>query len=154
MHSKHHALVSLVVAAALVVVLPAASVAGRSAPAAAVVAYGIALGVFVDLDHFVIARYRTGSWDAVRFCLSNPTAAVVDQTRIFETGDVGVLSRLLSHLAILGVLVPLVAVVDVTLAIVTGVVLYAHVVSDVAWDIRRLPRDVEGATDDVLRAIR
>ncbi|MEY7847627.1 hypothetical protein AB7C87_00265 [Natrarchaeobius sp. A-rgal3] len=103
--------------------------------------------MFVDLDHFLIARVKTGDWAAVRFCLANPIAAVVDQHRIFDRGDVGVLSRLLSHLVIVGVLVPLLALESVAFAILTGVVLYVHVVCDVAWDVWRLRHEADPVAD-------
>ncbi|SDQ48911.1 hypothetical protein [Natronobacterium texcoconense] len=117
-------------------------------PTVVLVGYGIAVGVLIDLDHFLIARYKTGRWDAVRFCLQNPTAAVADQSRIFGRGDVGVLSRLLSHLLIAGVFVAFLAVASVSLAILTGVVLYVHLVSDVAWDIHRLDRQIDASADE------
>ena len=112
--------------------------------------------MFVDLDHFLIARLKTGTWDAVRFCLRNPTAAVADQSRIFGHGDVGVLSRLLSHLLIIGVLAPSLSLASVQLAILTGVVLYVHLVTDVIWDIWRLDRTAAAASnaDELLSELR
>ena len=155
-YSKHHAVVSLVVAGVLSYALPPVVVAGESIPAAVVVGYGTALGVLVDLDHFLIARLKTGTWDAVRFCLRNPTAAVADQSRIFGHGDVGMLSRLLSHLLIIGALAPALSLASVPLAILTVVVLYAHLVTDVIWDIRRLDRTAAAAssTADLLNELR
>ncbi len=121
----------------------------------AVVAYGTAVGVCIDLDHFLIARAKTGGWDAVRFCLANPGAAVADQSRIFEPGDVGVLSRLTSHVVIAGVVVPALALVSVPLAILTGAVLYAHLLADLLWDIYLLPEHAEAADsiDDLARML-
>ncbi|WP_425498587.1 hypothetical protein [Natrinema salinisoli] len=146
---------SVVIAAILAVLLPPISLFGVPVPAVIIVAYGTAVGVFIDLDHFLIARFKTGSWDAVRFCLSNPRAAVADQSTIFEPGDVGVLSRLLSHVVIGGITVPLLALINVPLAIVTGVVLYAHLLADLVWDIRLLERHAETAasTDDLVNII-
>ncbi len=140
MYSKHHAIVSLVVTIGLLAVLDPIVVWGWSLPAVAVVAYGTTAGVLIDLDHFLIARLKTGDWAAVRFCLSNPTAAVADQRQIFEVGDVGVLSRLLSHLVIVGVGGVVLALVSLPLAVVTVVVWYVHIVTDVAWDLSRLER--------------
>ncbi|MFC4543674.1 hypothetical protein ACFO5R_17240 [Halosolutus amylolyticus] len=154
MYSKHHAAVSFVVALLVAYALPPVSIAGVSLPIALVVAYGTAVGVLVDLDHFLIARLKTGTWDAVRFCCSNPAAAVADQRRIFDRGDVGVLSRLLSHLVIAGVFVPLLSVVSVPLAVLTAAVLYVHFVSDLAWDIWRLDRYADVSADELVRAMR
>ena len=111
--------------------------------------------MLVDLDHFLIARLKTGSWNAVRFCLANPAAAVVDQQRIFDGGDVGLLSRLASHLLIVGV-VPVLAVTSVPLAILTGVVLYVHILCDVLWDRWRLKQraDASTTTDELVRTLR
>ncbi|ELY74525.1 hypothetical protein [Natrinema pallidum] len=140
----------------LVVLLPPVSVLGHSIPSAAVVAYGTAVGVCIDFDHVLIARFKTGRWDAVRFCLSNPRAAVTDQSEIFEPGDVGVLSRLLSHVVIAGVVVPATAAVSLPLAIVTGVVLYTHLLTDLVWDIHLLEAHADRAvsTDDLVRRLR
>ncbi|MFU8870048.1 hypothetical protein [Natronococcus sp.] len=119
-------------------------------PAAALVVYGTIVGVAIDLDHFVIARLETGTWDALRFCLADPIAAFTDQDGIFERGDVGALSRLLSHLLLAGIVVPALALESGSLALVTGAVLYVHVVTDVAWDIRRLRRRASVATDEIV----
>jgi hypothetical protein len=110
--------------------------------------------VFIDLDHFAIARLKTGTWEAFRFCLTDPLAAFTEQDRIFERGDVGALSRLLSHLLIAGVTVPVLALASHPLAIVTGVVLYVHIVTDVAWDIRRLRRRSAIEADEIVPSLR
>ncbi|WP_265112423.1 hypothetical protein [Halosolutus halophilus] len=134
--------------------LPPITVAGTPLPALLVVAYGTAVGVLVDLDHFLIARFKTGTWNAVRFCLSNPAAVVADQRRIFDRGDVGVLSRLLSHLVIAGLVVPGLAVASVPLAVLTAVVLYVHLVSDLAWDIWRFDQYADVSRDELVQELR
>lgn len=139
-YSSHHAVVSLAVGTPVAVAVAPVDVLGASIPVAALVAYAVAVGVCIDLDHFVLARLRTGTWDALRFCVRNPRATLVSQDRIFDAGSVGILSRLLSHLVIVAVAVALTAAVDSGLAVLTGVVLYAHVLSDVAWDVRNLRR--------------
>lgn len=136
-------MISLVVGAVAVSFLPPANAFGIAVPPVLLIAYATALGILIDLDHFVVARYKTGSWDAVRFCLGNPIAVFTDQDRIFEEGDVGVLSRLLSHLLIGGVLVSILALESVPLAVLTAFVLYVHLVCDVAWDIHGLRRREE-----------
>ncbi|WP_173424860.1 hypothetical protein [Natrinema salifodinae] len=125
-------------------------------PDAAVVASGTAVGVFIDLDHFLIARFKTGTWDAARFCLANPRATVADQGEIFEPGDVGVLSRLLSHVVIAGIVVPALTLVSIPLAIVTGAVLYAHLLADLVWDIYLLEDHANAAVsiDDLVQTLR
>jgi hypothetical protein len=108
--------------------------------AGALIAYAAAVGVAIDFDHFPVARLTAGDWRALRFCLSNPSAVVLDQSRIFEEGEVSPHSRLLRHLLVGGVLVAALSFVDAFVAAVTAVVLYAHLVSDVAWDIRKRRR--------------
>lgn len=124
-----------------VYVLPLPSVFGQDVPPVLLVAWATAVGVLIDLDHFLIARLETGTWDALRFCLENPSAAFLDQDRIFNRGDVGALSRLLSHLVIAGVLVGTLTLVNISLAVLTATVLYAHLVCDVAWDVVRFRRE-------------
>ncbi|ELY70055.1 hypothetical protein [Natrinema versiforme] len=136
---------SVVVAGLLTASLAPISLFGYAVPAAIVVAYGTAVGVFIDLDHFLIARFKTGDWDAVRFCLANPGTAATDQSEIFDPGDVGVLSRLLSHVVIAGVVVPSIALASVPLAIVTGAVLYVHLLADLVWDIYLLEGHADAA---------
>lgn len=144
MYSLHHGALSLGVGAVVIYSLPSVIIAGIAVPTFVLIGYAVAIGVLIDLDHFLIARLKTGSWDSVWFCLAHPRAAVTDQRQIFEPGDVGVLSRLLSHLLIAGSVVPVLAIESVPLAVLTAAVLYAHVVSDVAWDI------VEARQDDTV----
>ena len=98
------------------------------------VAYVSFVGVFIDLDHFVIARFRTGSWQSLQYCLRNPRQALLVQDGIFESGDVG-LFRWLSHVLLGGAIVLVTAAVSPFVALATAVVLYVHVVSDLAYAI-------------------
>ncbi|AHF99215.1 hypothetical protein HALLA_10490 [Halostagnicola larsenii XH-48] len=157
MYSKHHAVVSALVAATLALSLSWWTTAFTHLSVVAVVAvvlYGTALGVFIDLDHFLIARIKTGNWDAVRFCLANPVAAVADQGQIFDQGDVGVLSRLLSHVVLIGLFVPLHFVFNIGLGIIVGVVLYVHLLTDLIWDVHRAEPSTTQATDDRPQSVR
>jgi hypothetical protein len=128
MYSRHHAAISAVVGLALA----AADV--TSLAAVWLVAGAVLLGVFVDLDHFLIARLRTGSWEPLVRCLRNPRLALLDQDDIFATGAVGVWTRLVSHIVITVVLVAGLSVVDPALAVAAAAVLVAHILSDVVWD--------------------
>lgn len=132
MQSSRHFAISLAVGVALAVGL------GISDPlaAAGVVGYAGALGVLIDLDHFVLARWNTGSWRAARAVLRDPATVVTDQDDIFEPGEVGPLRRLLSHVVLIGVLVPGTWLLAPALGVVTAVVLYAHVLADLVADVR------------------
>ena len=81
---------------------------------------------------------------------------VADQDRIFGPDDVGVLSRLLSHLLITGAVIPVLALASSDLAIATGVVLYGHIVCDLLWDRWRLDHHADEADsiDELVRALR
>lgn len=129
MNSAVHAALSLLVAGlALVVTSP-------PVPAWVVVAVALVVGVGVDVDHFLLAR-RRGDWSPVRRCLRDPRILVVDQPAIFADGEVGAVERLLSHVVVGGVAVPLVWLVSPYLAGIVAVSLYAHVLADLVDTVR------------------
>ena len=138
MYSSHHAALSVLAGVAL---LPFVS---TGLGAVGVVAYAVVLGVGVDFDHFLVARYNAGDWRALRACLADPRLAFVSQEEIFAPEEVGVLQRLLTHVVLAGVVVAaLLAGGLVDLAVLSAVVLYVHVLADLAWDVVR--RDHQGA---------
>lgn len=138
MYSSHHAALSVLAGVAL---LPFAS---TGLGPLGVVAYAVVLGVGVDFDHFLVARYNAGDWRALRAVLADPRLAFVSQDQIFTPGEVGVLQRLLTHVVLGGVLVvALLAGALVDLAVVSAVVLYVHVLADLVWDVARQDRYVE-----------
>ncbi|EMA28953.1 hypothetical protein [Haloarcula japonica] len=128
MYSRDHAIVSAVVGATGVVVLPI------PLPWWAAVGYAVVVGVAIDFDHFAVARLETGDWAALRRCLRNPKIAVLDQEDIFDPQDLWPLQRLLSHHLIGGVVVFGLWLVSEPLALFTALVLYAHVLGDLVWD--------------------
>jgi hypothetical protein len=123
MNSSVHAVLSLVVAGL------ALALTSPPVEPPVVVAVALVAGVGIDVDHFPLARYG-GDWSAVRRCLRDPRILFLDQSAIFERGEVGALERLLSHVVIGGVAVPLVWAVSQYLAGVVAVSLYAHVLAD------------------------
>lgn len=130
MYSRVHAALSLVVGVALAAVAPSAT------SRATVVAVALVVGVGVDVDHFVIARLNTGSWRHLLDCIRHPRRLVLDQAGIFEVGDVYRAQRILSHNVIGGVGVGLAWVLDPFIALVVGVTLYVHVLTDLVDDVR------------------
>lgn len=126
MWSSEHAAAGGVVSAVLVALLgwPASSV-GKLL----LWAYGLVLSVFIDLDHFVIARIRVGDWSHLRDAVSDPVGAFVDQGSVFPQMEFSV-QRLLSHLIVGGGLTLLSALAAPLLAVFTAVVVYVHVVAD------------------------
>lgn len=110
------------------------AVAEPPVSAVLVVSYAAALGVLVDLDHFLLARVNTGNWRATRAVLRNPRILLFDQEAIFEAGEVGAVRRLVSHAAITVALVAGLFPWSSYLALVSGVVLVGHILSDVVWD--------------------
>ncbi len=135
MHSRHHFPISLAVGAALAVTLE------TPLPWPVLLAGAGLLGTAIDLDHFLVARLRTGSWRHFRRCLADPRMALLDQDEIFEEGDVGTVTRLGTHLAITAGLVAALVRVDRSLAVAAAVVLAVHIASDVLWDLWRSHRD-------------
>lgn len=131
MKSKSHAGISVVAGlAALAVTTP-------TIPAWAVVAVAVAVGVGIDFDHFLLARYNTGHWGAVRRCLRDPSIVLFDQDEIFEDGTVGALNRLLTHVVIAGVFVPVLWLWRPYVAGVVALSLYAHVLADIVQMVRK-----------------
>ena len=131
MKSHAHAAVSLVVAAlALAVTDPPFS-------PPVVVAVVLVFGVLIDVDHFVLAAFRTGGLEAVKRCLRDPRIVFVAQDEIFERGEVGMLERLLSHVVIGGVAVPLCWLFySPYLGGLVAAAVYAHVLADLVADTR------------------
>jgi hypothetical protein len=132
-YSSEHAAVGTVVSALGVAVLW--STADLGAPAlAALFAWGVLLSVFVDLDHYLLARLSAGDWSHLRAALADPPAALTDQEGTFEGIEDIVFQRLLTHHLVGAALVFAFAPVSVPVAVFTAVILYAHVVCDLLRD--------------------
>ena len=143
MRSVHHLGISL--ALGLVVGL----LVDPPVPLLVVVASAGALGVLIDLDHFLVARYNTGEWTAVRRVLRDPAILLVDQGAIFGDGAVWPLERLLTHVVAMAAIVLGLALVSPFFALLSAVVLYGHLLSDLLWDVRCHDRYLERAADYV-----
>jgi sulfite exporter TauE/SafE len=133
MYSREHFVVGSVVSG-----LSVAALRGTfGLPAlAALFAYGVFLSVFIDLDHFVVARRHAGEWSHLRACVRDPVFAFTRQDEVFEgIPEIQIrLERLLSHALIGGTLTAALAVLSVPVAVFTAVVVYAHVVADLLRD--------------------
>ncbi|WP_458205746.1 hypothetical protein [Haladaptatus sp. NG-SE-30] len=131
MYSREHFVIGVGVSGLLLVPL-----SGRfSTPLLAVLfVYGVLLSVFIDLDHFVLTRFRTGDWRHLRACLASPADAFSDQDQVFEDIDDMEPERILSHMILGGLLVGGLAVVSQPVAVFTAVVLYAHILADLLRD--------------------
>jgi len=133
MYSREHFLVGAVVSAAGVAALRGAF----PVPALATLfAAGVLLSVFIDLDHFLVARRHAGDWSHLRACVRDPVFAFTEQDAVFE----GIpeqqiqLERLLTHALVGGALTAALALVSVSVAAFAAVVVYAHVVADLLRD--------------------
>lgn len=127
MRSTEHATVGAVVGALALAVLAR----GRPLPAKlALWIYGLLLSVFIDLDHFLIARAKTGSWSYLTRAVRRPVWAFTEQGEVFP--DVGMkLERLVSHVAIGSALVVLFRPLSRLLAVFSAGIVSAHVLADV-----------------------
>ncbi|AFK18725.1 hypothetical protein E6P09_08075 [Haloferax mediterranei ATCC 33500] len=131
MKSLEHAVVGGVVGAAAAVALhPPGSVA-------LLVAVAVLISVFIDLDHFVIARVERGDWHNLRLAVTNPRVGILEQEKVFaDFGPDFNRKRLLSHHLIGGIAVGGLALSGTgSLAAFVAVVLYAHVIGDFLRDL-------------------
>ncbi|MFB9806037.1 hypothetical protein ACFFQF_12310 [Haladaptatus pallidirubidus] len=133
MYSREHFLIGAIVSGLLLVPL---SERFGTPVLAGLFVYGVLLSVFIDLDHFVLTRIRTGSWRHLTACLRNPIAAFGDQDWVFEDMDDTGLEheRILSHVFLGGVLVGVFVFASPAVAVFTAVVLYFHVLADLLRD--------------------
>jgi hypothetical protein len=96
---------------------------------------GVWLSVFVDLDHFLIARLYAGDWSNLRRALADPGRALSEPAYVFPELRFA-RARLASHLLLGAALVGGALLVDAALAAFVGAVLAAHVLADVLRDRR------------------
>jgi hypothetical protein len=96
-------------------------------------AYGVALSVFVDLDHFVIARRIAGDWRHLRRVLADPGLVLFRQEEVFDVDFRG--ERLASHVGIGTALTLAWIALAPAVAVITVVVVTVHVVADVLRDV-------------------
>jgi hypothetical protein len=137
-YSRDHALLSFALAVALLV---ATEPPGHPAVLVAVV---VGVGVGIDFDHFLVAWLVTGSTKNVRRVLAAPLLVVTGQDRIFDESDLTPLQRLLSHVLIGGLAVGGLVALGVTAwAVVVGLTLYVHVLSDLVADVRKERRGAD-----------
>lgn len=130
MYSRGHAVLSGVIG------IPLAF--GTTGGAAAVLLWGyvMVVGVGIDVDHFVIGRLNRGDWTNVRRCIENPTRIFLEQSELFDSGDIWRDQRLLSHLLIGGVLTTGMIVLSAYWALATAVTVYTHLLADLYSDIQ------------------
>ncbi|WP_254536127.1 hypothetical protein [Halomarina litorea] len=135
MKSAEHATIGVVVSTVGVALMRS-----RSLPRRAVLwVYGVLLSVFIDLDHFVIARDRTGDWSILRRCLRDPVWAFTEQDEVFSDLEEDIdFERLVSHAVLGGLLTAGWYLVSPVVAVYTAVVLYFHVLADVVREAELL----------------
>ena len=127
MKSVEHARIGAVVGAAALVVLRRSS---SLASNALLWTYGVLLSVFIDLDHFAIARWETGDWSHLRRAATHPIWAFTEQKEVFPDLRFPV-KRLVTHVLVGGVLALLALPASAVVAAFTAVVVAAHVAADV-----------------------
>ncbi|MEM4780197.1 MAG: hypothetical protein QXG03_01320 [Halalkalicoccus sp.] len=132
MRSAEHAAIGAVVGAVATALLAR----GRSLPTKlALWTYGLVLSVFIDLDHFLIARLKTGGWSYFTRAASDPVWAFTEQEQVFPDVDMMV-ERLVSHVLIGGTLYRLFRPVSRLLSVFSAIVVSAHVLADVLRELR------------------
>ena len=94
---------------------------------------GVGLSVFVDLDHFLIARWAAGDWSHLWRVFGAPRRAFSDPGFVFPDLEFPWL-RLASHVVIAALLGLGASTVDVRLAAFLVGILVVHIVADVLRD--------------------
>ncbi|MDY6773589.1 MAG: hypothetical protein SVS85_00185 [Candidatus Nanohaloarchaea archaeon] len=64
----------------------------------------VAAGVLIDLDHFLLARWKTGSWEQLFKALESPYRTFTDEDSVMGEDMGGTVSpgdRIVSHLTVL-----------------------------------------------------
>lgn len=140
-YAKEHFLLSALVGGAL------APLVETRLPTAILVVYAAVLGVAIDADHFVVSRLETGDWRALASLRREFTNTLFGMETIFDTDEVQPHQRLLSHHLAGGAVVGGVWVVSPPLALVSTVVLYAHVLGDLYADTFREDGYFDGAAE-------
>lgn len=135
MLSKHHLLLSLAAGTALLSVSPA------TYPWWFVLGLAAVIGVFIDLDHFLLARLARGDWRSTTRALRNPRLLLLDQTALFEEDTFWARQRLLSHAIVGSTIVGLLLGIATWLAVIAAVTLWVHIVADLIWDNYHRERD-------------
>lgn len=124
-YSKHHLLISVLVGGTIGVFTTNSAI-----EIVIVVLYSGFVGVFIDLDHFLISRVKTGNWTALLNCIQTPIQSLFYQKGIFREGEVEPSERIVSHLVIIGGGVSILWFISKYWAFVSLVVLYMHLLTD------------------------
>jgi hypothetical protein len=100
---------------------------------AAIVA-GTLVSVFVDLDHFLLARYYAGDWSHLRSCVTDPVYAFTRQEVVFADLPAMERERIATHLVIATVAVPALWTVASSVGAFVLAVLVVHIGCDLLRD--------------------
>ena len=92
--------------------------------------YGILLGVFIDLDHFVVHRIQEENWKYLKNALKNPFEVTTNNIKVVDN-PIPNWSRYLSHFIILALLPAALYLFDQTVAEFSFIMLGSHITSDV-----------------------
>lgn len=92
--------------------------------------YGLSIGVLIDLDHFLWARYNHGHWDHLKNALRAPKTTMEENAEIMD-GALGEAQRYTSHFVILVLGTGLAYFAGPQLAALTLIMLSSHILSDV-----------------------
>ncbi|MFT4890301.1 MAG: hypothetical protein ACI9YT_001215 [Halobacteriales archaeon] len=103
---------------------------------AALFLYGLIVSVFIDLDHFPLARLQTGHWGHFWKAVRNLPGVLVGRTKLFEPAVADRLRprRLASHVVLGAVLAGAGWVLDPAVTVFTVLVVGAHLTCDVLRD--------------------
>lgn len=99
-----------------------------------IVVFAGGLGVLIDLDHFVVARLNTGSWEPFVRAIRSPVRSFLDQEDIFTERAVPSEDRVVTHLLVGGALTGGLWYLLPEWGYIAAVVIYLHLLTDAIAD--------------------
>jgi hypothetical protein len=91
---------------------------------------GVAAGVLIDLDHFLVQRLRDGDWNHLRAALSSPLEVGTDNQSVLED-PIPNWSRYLSHFIVLATVPAALHVLWAPLGAFLYLILGLHIACDI-----------------------
>lgn len=104
MWTKHHALISLVAAPFLTILVFGGIAHLPLWFNLSLFGLAVAAGTLIDLDHFLISRYRLGNWRDLKKVLKYPGHYMKNQDRIFSENAVKSTDRTITHFLVILIL--------------------------------------------------
>lgn len=126
MEVYQHFLASVITTAGILFLLPGTGILQL----AVLGTLGMGAGVLIDLDHFLLARRRTGNWSSLKEAFRCPVKTMTAAGNVFDDGLADEINRLITHGFILVLAVASAAIVNWKLSIVITGNIAVHILLD------------------------